>query len=478
MKLPIPQDWDGESWICVRVQWPDSVQYVGLLFGFLTYLTRGRIYDEKTGSIVSAQNIGWAIHDKNFPLQYCGETGETPITNGQSGVSGARAFVGDFFSGEGNDMPGSIMDIRCQNGELQVQYFPCCEWVTICKITDFVPEWPDDGSPYPDEPPSGAGNACRKAYGAGVAAFAAADAMWQAYDDNQTLTYVYQTYSYYWGDYPWLNRAWVDCKTGDIADWNANKATYQMALICLWQNAFNDLTDPLTETDFANMKTAIASSGMPYQTQIIFRTVLEAMTIGKLSNYAIAGLDNPSADCTCPADLDPLEEPTASGWYAVSYISDCEVSHASSASNWTGGGFVHDNVAHDVFGLIMDIEVVTTTGITPMNDSHATSAEDEVSTCGTFSDLDETMSGDSSGQMANTVRYCHGHSDALDEIFGSGTYNLIANGHTWSNNPASPDFNAGDTINAYYRANPWKTAFTIRFKNVYLIHNTNSPSHA
>lgn len=80
-QLPIPDDWNGEDWLCLQVQWPDSVKYRAILAGFLSYLGRGRAYDAQTGSITDAQEIGWAIFDRNMPMTPCAgrDDEESPI---------------------------------------------------------------------------------------------------------------------------------------------------------------------------------------------------------------------------------------------------------------------------------------------------------------------------------------------------------------------------------------------------------------
>lgn len=69
MENPIPFDWDGESWKRFCVCWPDSPQWLALLRGFLTYCTRGRSWDGRTGTIKDAQAIGWEIANNNLPLE-------------------------------------------------------------------------------------------------------------------------------------------------------------------------------------------------------------------------------------------------------------------------------------------------------------------------------------------------------------------------------------------------------------------------
>lgn len=64
-KVPIPSDWNGTDWTFALVCWPDSQHWRELLLGLITTPTRGRWYDEKTGSITAAQAIGWQIFEKN-----------------------------------------------------------------------------------------------------------------------------------------------------------------------------------------------------------------------------------------------------------------------------------------------------------------------------------------------------------------------------------------------------------------------------
>jgi len=64
--MPIPSDWDGESWCCYVVEWPDSASWQAILLGFLTTPQRGRFWDGRTGSITAAQAVGLQIFQRNF----------------------------------------------------------------------------------------------------------------------------------------------------------------------------------------------------------------------------------------------------------------------------------------------------------------------------------------------------------------------------------------------------------------------------
>lgn len=69
-QYPIPDDWDGVTYECFIVEWPNSVQWVGLLRGLLTSPLRGRFWDGKTGTITDAQDIGREIEERN-PVTLC-----------------------------------------------------------------------------------------------------------------------------------------------------------------------------------------------------------------------------------------------------------------------------------------------------------------------------------------------------------------------------------------------------------------------
>lgn len=83
---PIPNDWAGEEWECVIVEWPNSVQWFGLLRGLITTPVRGRFWDGTTGSIIDAQNIGREIEGRN-PVTTC-EDIVTALQGIQTAVEG------------------------------------------------------------------------------------------------------------------------------------------------------------------------------------------------------------------------------------------------------------------------------------------------------------------------------------------------------------------------------------------------------
>lgn len=69
---PIPDDWDGETWGCVLIDWPLSEQWFGILRGLITTPVRGRFWDGSTGIITDAQAIGLDIEGRN-PVVSCSD---------------------------------------------------------------------------------------------------------------------------------------------------------------------------------------------------------------------------------------------------------------------------------------------------------------------------------------------------------------------------------------------------------------------
>ena len=69
MRLPIPNDWDGQSYCAYHICWPDSTKWKALLMGWLTRPKRGWTWDEKTGDLMAVIEIGQQIYDLNIPLE-------------------------------------------------------------------------------------------------------------------------------------------------------------------------------------------------------------------------------------------------------------------------------------------------------------------------------------------------------------------------------------------------------------------------
>lgn len=153
MKVPIPQDWNGESWTCVQVQWPNSPEWVAILTGFISVPGSGRFWDGKTGIITDTQSIGEEIWDKNWPFVSCGDVDPTPPDQNT-----IHCLIGSAETGINEDTAMSLCGynpnaFKIEDGVLWVRDF-CGEWVAIGALAspneDPPPNIWDDVDPTPD----------------------------------------------------------------------------------------------------------------------------------------------------------------------------------------------------------------------------------------------------------------------------------------------------------------------------------------
>lgn len=162
MAIPIPDDWDNETWFSVCVEWPDSIQWRSLFWMSVNRFSRGRTWDEKTGTVTDAQAIGKEIYYRalvagegctgdpdeikleylNWLLDCLGlEQVETLPEN-----CGQVAQIFDKCDGgcsEDGDCMANVTNLRCtDDGYLEMER--CCQWIRVCYIGNIT------GLPEPD----------------------------------------------------------------------------------------------------------------------------------------------------------------------------------------------------------------------------------------------------------------------------------------------------------------------------------------
>ena len=161
MRVPIPDDWNGIDWHCIQIEWPESPQWTGLLIGILTLLTRGRYWDERTGTITDVQAIAREIFDRAYPFVSCdGDTITPPVLPDlPSGYGGGNSL--DDEESE-NDMPAVTWLEIDENGTLYMYFGPCCKIEVGGDFAIAVDPPPTDTN---DETPPSETWACNKAAG-------------------------------------------------------------------------------------------------------------------------------------------------------------------------------------------------------------------------------------------------------------------------------------------------------------------------
>jgi hypothetical protein len=73
--VDIPDDWDGESEICICIKWYDSPKWIGVLQGLLTLPTCGRFWKRSDQSIIEAQEAARALWEYNMQYLPCDAAG-------------------------------------------------------------------------------------------------------------------------------------------------------------------------------------------------------------------------------------------------------------------------------------------------------------------------------------------------------------------------------------------------------------------
>jgi len=310
MKVPIPDDWDGQSWICAQIEWPNSPQWIAILLGFLSQATRGRFWDEQTGSILDTQAIGWQIWDRNFPLTDCEGLPGQPLTPEQENFIGCMLDLGD------DDMP--CIDIsgmlKVENGILYAKN-SCCEWV---EIGDFTP-----GSSSPaltDDPlnpthdPGFTYSACGKADALVTKLIAVGQSAWNARDDPP-----WQYTDVFHSDHP-------DLSGGDIWFIDGVVEVLQLDILSSYEDIFDQVEmgrlrawlesvlpadkTGLSETLFDQMKDKIVqiNGGINPLDPVgiakgnFWQLMLNAIGPGDANNIVMLGAGNTTANCDSPIE--------------------------------------------------------------------------------------------------------------------------------------------------------------------------------
>lgn len=169
-KWLIPQDWslDSGDWDCVEIQWPNSVEWKRMLIALLYTLTRGREWDETSGTITDVQAVGWEIFTRNMALTPCGECPECPdcpsCEECEECEECAANRSGALIESEESDMGQVVTNVTVnEQGQIVVWFGPCCsEVLTGIKVSNVATEV-DIDPVNPDNDPDFVYYACGKA---------------------------------------------------------------------------------------------------------------------------------------------------------------------------------------------------------------------------------------------------------------------------------------------------------------------------
>jgi len=116
----IPADWDGETWFCSQITWPESERWRAVLTGLVSLPSRGRYWAENTGTITLAQAVGREIFSRNVPFINC-SNGEIIPTEATIIYRGGALIESE------DDMGQVVTNVEVtEAGLLRVYFGPCC----------------------------------------------------------------------------------------------------------------------------------------------------------------------------------------------------------------------------------------------------------------------------------------------------------------------------------------------------------------
>lgn len=472
MPNQIPQDFDGESWTCYQIAWPQSAEFEQMLRDMLYMLTRGRWWDETTGRVTDMQAIAWEMFRRNLPLSGCGQDDDNDECIPQSEYDRLLAELEERYTSgagaliEGDDDMGQVVtDVTCENGKLYVWFGPCCKKKIGC-IMDFEQEpeqyeWtPPEG--FYTEPPAFSWS-CRKAHaiveGLNSMLNNAADLI-----ENEPQGTIVKE----WNDrLPWVQR-------GPFTTYRFLAEAYIVSTLLTWPEWTEQEKQTYRCQLSATLSPGLALTDEDYEVvKALFRTndILSSdeLTEGFVQFPKREGFDrlikstdySVEPNCCVDANAWPnLDSPADGGWY---FGEEQEITITSTGSSgWTPTDYDFGEQSHDVVGYVIT-QFSRSAGQLKRMGSVGTSI---------FND-----SNDMGAYGVNYFNAAGGASPTLDEWFQSRGvgYKFSSTGRSYGT-IAAPNLDAPVTPVATFNLG-WNVSAEATIK-IRLVFNTNSPSHS
>lgn len=473
MKVPIPNDWNGEDYQCVKIYWPNSPQFWGILNGLLTIMTRGRYWEENTGNIAAMQKTAWDIFDLNYPFVSCSDSPIPPVK--PDDIKNHHP-AGAYY--EENEMPcidlTGLIDIR-NGSELWVRN-SCCEWVLLGEFISKNETVPEDDNPIDDpNDPTQTYYPCAKVAGL---IDAIADMLITGLD-------------YYTSPLSFVGRV-----KGAVPGVSmSNSALYLLLFdfVTITKLVANDdiINDDLiqrikcqavlgvgsdsvvtrSEYDFvvAAIKNVIYANTSPSTTSDLIWTLWEQcyQTFSAEDGIMLMQLASEDATqtCQCPSEGGQTD-PTVNGWYLGDYA---EIVITSSGV-YNTYGCVREIAHHDAYGCAVQATWTDapTAGLVPTASTVAgCGAADATGWPTTSLQMQQSPQDTDFAAMVDSV---------ADEVFGVGAYVSMQCDYE-SSVIASPGAVADSIVSHGFGARDLASGESVTIKLRFL-HNINSPSHS
>lgn len=488
-QLLIPDDWDGENWFGLCVQWPDSEKWRHVLRGLLSHLKRGRAWDGKTGSVLDAIDIGYEIFDRSFPFVPCGD-GECPDCPDCPKEEKTNCGGGLIVIEDDSEMGQVVTDCKVIDGKLRVFFGPCC-WFDYALSDESGSQSEEGGEdvtdPDLDTPwqPDVAGDdvACKKAAAIARAMREVHDEIEKAYASVTGLPFAANT----------IKRALPEYSLG-LGDLVLAISMYGTVVLAS-QSLSLVLDDPdniekrlaahlkavvkpvygMGKADYLATFAAVMAFGIAYELDLD----VEGATVGLYWSYIFSSLgrgtldeisksarylDAAEYDCEAPEDAyqDEWTEPDGGGWYLsaptpIPYI-------VTFTQGYTAKAIIELTPPHDVFGAVWD---ETMTG-----------GMSGVKACSIWTGLRNWSPDTSQERSGSRTRVVIGPASVWNLIYGVGSYYPLGSLNLSSSDPTTPSVNGVAKVlqglGAELNGNGLGSLTVAKLR---LLHNKNSPSH-
>jgi len=376
--FPIPSDWllPSGKWAGVCVTWPDSEAWRLHLRSLLYHITRGRSWDQQSGTITTVQAIAWEIFRRNDPFVPCQDCQpcEDGTPGSQNGTSGAFGACSAGNGEDDNEMGQVVTDVTIVDGKLTVWFGPCCSKTLEDFVTGQTGQNMGDDPLNPDGDPDFVYSACGKANAIVEMVFSIVDAAWQEIDSLPFLWEIIPNIESAVGydlDNNWIVDLMSNVVATSLAGFEAadfQDSTSKQRILCRLVSMFQDSAAGVVDNAaFESIRSVFCSevrSVWEFTAELMFQSAINALGRVDMDTVAKLGAGDTTTNCDCPAEetAQPFEQyGLDKAWRYVfdfqtgtnGFVLDGSGTHQNATGLWADNQ-ITDHIANIVANLDFD----------------------------------------------------------------------------------------------------------------------------